>query len=274
MSQGKASGGKFSDLKVRLISAAVLGAVALVAFIFGGLWSATLIGVGAGAMIWEWREMVVGHRQGLRSPGILMILAAFLGVIVAHLGGPLLGMAVLGAGIAIGAAWELARLRFIIPGCAYIGLSMIAIEALRNDFRFGFLSVLWLVLVVIAVDVGGYFGGRIFGGPKLWPRVSPKKTWSGLIGSVLFAQVAGLLFAIFAGLSYPAEVALLSVFVALVAVAGDLAESSAKRFFGVKDSSRLLPGHGGILDRVDGLMAAGLVVAAVSFLRGESIFLW
>lgn len=265
---------KFADLRVRLISALVLAVVALLVFLFGGLWSASLLAIGTGAMVWEWREMVVGQGQGLRAPGVLMIAAAALAVIVADLWMPAAGFVLLAIGTAIGAVWERASLRFVVTGTLYIGAAMICIEALRNDFRFGFLAVLWLVLVVIAVDVGGYFGGRVFGGPKLWPRVSPKKTWAGLIGSVVCAQLIGLVFALAVGLSYPAEVALMSALVALVAVGGDLIESSAKRFFGVKDSSRLMPGHGGILDRLDGLMAAALVVAAVSFVRGQSIFLW
>ena len=243
-------------------------------FLFGGLWSAALLALGTGAMVWEWREMVVGQGQGLRAPGIVMIVASALAVIVADLAVPAAGFALLMVGTAIGAMWERLRLRFVVSGTLYIGAAMICIEALRNDFRFGFLAVLWLVVVVIAVDVGGYFGGRVFGGPKLWPRVSPKKTWAGLIGSVVCAQLVGFIFALIVGLSYPAEVALMSAIVALVAIGGDLIESSAKRFFGVKDSSRLMPGHGGILDRLDGLMAAALVVAAVSFVRGQSIFLW
>ncbi|QPH53991.1 phosphatidate cytidylyltransferase [Pontivivens ytuae] len=257
-----------------MISAAVLGGVALVVFLFGGLWSATLLAIGTAAMIWEWREMVVGKGQGLRLRALPMVLAGPAGVLAAGLASPAVGFAVLLVLLGAGVLAERARLRFIVPGVLYIGIAMICIEAMRNDFRFGFLAVLWLVLVVIAVDVGGYFGGRIFGGPKLWPAVSPKKTWAGLIGSVLFAQITGFLFAILTPVPYAAEVALMSALVALIAIGGDLLESSAKRYFGVKDSSRLMPGHGGILDRLDGLMAAALFVAAVSFLRGQNIFLW
>ncbi|SOH93598.1 phosphatidate cytidylyltransferase [Monaibacterium marinum] len=268
------SSSKFADLRLRLISALVLAGVALVVFLFGGLWSAVLLAIGTGAMVWEWREMVVGQGQGLRPPGILMIAVAAIAVIVSDQFNPITGMAVLVVGTLISAAWERERLRFTVTGALYIGVAMICIEALRADSRFGFLAVLWLVLVVVAVDVGGYFGGRVFGGPKLWQRVSPKKTWSGLIGSVGCAQFVGFIFALVVGLSYPAEVALMSALVALVAVGGDLVESAAKRFFGVKDSSRLMPGHGGILDRLDGLMAAAILVAVVSFVRGQSIFLW
>ncbi|RED13210.1 phosphatidate cytidylyltransferase [Pontivivens insulae] len=269
---GQAS--KFDDLHIRLISALALGLIALVVFVFGGLWSAALLALGCGAMIWEWREMVVGKGQGLRLRALPMVIAGPVGVLVADQWDPFTGIFAMLVLLAIGAGAERARLRFILPGVAYIGIAMICIEALRNDTRFGFLAVLWLVLIVIAADVGGYFGGRIFGGPKLWPRVSPKKTWAGVIGGVLFAQITGFVFGLFTAVTYAPEVALMSAVVALVSVGGDLIESSAKRYFGVKDSSRLMPGHGGILDRLDGLMAAAIFVAAISFFRGQSIFLW
>lgn len=265
---------KFDDLKVRLISAVALGLTALAVFWFGGLWSAALLALGCGAMIWEWREMVVGKGQGLRLRALPMVMAGPVGVLVADQMTPAAGIIALLALLGLGALGERSRLRFILPGVAYIGIAMICVEALRNDLRFGFAAVLWLIIIVIAADVGGYFGGRVFGGPKLWPRVSPKKTWAGLIGGVLFAQIAGFVFGWVSTVAYAPEVALMSAVVALFSVGGDLLESSAKRYFGVKDSSRLMPGHGGILDRLDGLMAAALFVAAVSFVRGQSIFIW
>jgi phosphatidate cytidylyltransferase len=122
--------------------------------------------------------------------------------------------------------------------------------------------VLFLLLAVWATDIGAYFAGRLIGGPKLMPRVSPNKTWSGLIVGVLAAGVVGAVFAMTqAGLS-PVRMAIAGIVLGLVAQAGDLMESALKREYGVKDASALIPGHGGVMDRIDGLVAA-VVLAAI-----------
>jgi phosphatidate cytidylyltransferase len=142
---------------------------------------------------------------------------------------------------------------------------------LRAD---GFAAALWLFLVVAAADVGGYFAGRLIGGPKLWPRVSPKKTWAGSLGGIALAVAMGAMFSAVVSGTDPGEVCMLSAAVALVSQAGDLAESALKRHFGVKDSGRLLPGHGGALDRFDGLVAAALAAALVAWWRGGTVLVW
>jgi len=135
-------------------------------------------------------------------------------------------------------------------------LSLVWIRAL------GWQTLLWTLGIVWATDIGAYAAGRAIGGPKLLPRVSPKKTWAGLAGGVLSAALVGAYAARWSGMGI-AGLSLLSAGLAVVAQAGDLAESWVKRYFGVKDSSGIIPGHGGVLDRVDGLLAVAPVVAAV-----------
>ena len=136
------------------------------------------------------------------------------------------------------------------------------------------LTALWVFLVVAAADVGGYFAGRLIGGPKLWPRVSPNKTWAGAGGGAALAVGLGGLFSWATTGTYFVQVCAVSAGVAVLSQGGDLAESALKRHFGVKDSGRLLPGHGGALDRFDGLAAAVLAVALITWWRGTTIFVW
>lgn len=169
---------------------------------------------------------------------------------------------------------ELSRRALLVGGVVYIGLACAAYDGLRGDPLYGIAAAVWVWAVVIASDIGGYFGGRLIGGPKLWPRVSPKKTWAGLGGGVALALAVGALFSSLTTQTYLHEVCLVSALAALVSQAGDMLESHVKRLCGVKDSSALIPGHGGVLDRMDGLLAAALVGALVTFSRGKSVFIW
>jgi phosphatidate cytidylyltransferase len=126
--------------------------------------------------------------------------------------------------------------------------------------------VLFVLVVVWATDIGGYFGGRTIGGPKLWPRVSPKKTWSGAVAGVAAACAAGGLTVALTGVGNPVRGFLLAIPLSMVSQAGDLAESAVKRRFGVKDSGHIIPGHGGVLDRVDGLFAAATLAWLIAAL--------
>ena len=159
-------------------------------------------------------------------------------------------------------------------GYAIIVLASLGFLWLRSDPSFGFLTAIWLVLVVVAADVGAYFSGRYFGGPKLAPSISPNKTISGAVGGLLLALIVGCLVVAFSGAGRLWVVALISLVTALASQIGDLAESFAKRRHGVKDSSNILPGHGGALDRFDGLLAAILYVTILSVVSGSSIFEW
>jgi phosphatidate cytidylyltransferase len=160
-----------------------------------------------------------------------------------------------------------ARLGWIIAGAVYALAAFLSAIAVRRDVDYGFAALLLVLAVVWASDIGGYFAGRSIGGPKLAPRISPNKTWAGAIGGFALSLVVAALFAVSGqGAWLP-----LLVVAALLSVAsqlGDLFESVVKRRFGVKDSSNIIPGHGGLLDRLDGFVAAVTLAALVGLLRG------
>jgi phosphatidate cytidylyltransferase len=139
---------------------------------------------------------------------------------------------------------------------------------LRQDPQVGLAVTLWILALVWATDTGAYFAGRLIGGPKLAPAISPKKTWSGLLGGMIAAAVVGAAAAALREDWAPATLAAASVILAVIAQGGDLLESSIKRHFGVKDASGLIPGHGGLMDRVDGLLTVAIAVASVIRLQG------
>ena len=164
--------------------------------------------------------------------------------------------------------------RVLTMGILYILMAGLAFVWLRAQEPYGFLSILWAAFVVTAADVGGYFAGRIIGGPKLWPAISPKKTWAGMGGGVALAFVVGGLFSWATTGTYFIQVCVVSMIAAVVSQGGDLAEAALKRHFAVKDASSLIPGHGGVLDRLDGHMAAVLVAAAFTAWRDQAVFIW
>jgi phosphatidate cytidylyltransferase len=150
-------------------------------------------------------------------------------------------------------------------GVFYVGLPAVSLIWFRNDPLYGLSAVLLILVTVWATDTGAYFAGRMIGGPRLWPRISPNKTWSGLIGGVSAAGIAAAaLAALMTGGVPVGRAAFLGVVLGLVSQAGDLAESALKRERGVKDASGLIPGHGGFMDRVDGLVVAATVAAAIA----------
>lgn len=273
---------QFGDLWIRLASAAVLGGIALAAVALGGIWSAVLIALLAGAMAWEWRSITL-HGGGVCGRDAFgPVLACAAGVVVAHLEGvPTGGLFVSCMALAI---TVIDRLRGHHPegsvtpwgglGVLFIGSAGVMFVGLRDFPEYGFENVLWVVLVVIGADVGGYFAGRTIGGPKLWRRVSPNKTWAGLVGGIVLAFLIGGVFSWATQGTYFQEVCAVSALAAMVSQAGDLGESALKRRFGVKDSGILIPGHGGVLDRLDGMMAATLVAGGATFWRGEAVFIW
>lgn len=159
------------------------------------------------------------------------------------------------------------RLSWVAPGLVYAGIACFAPVLLRADEPFGLIAILFLFAVVWSTDILGYVTGRIIGGPKLWPSVSPKKTWSGAVGGTLGAALAGAAVAQIIGLAlWP--LTYLAAALSIAAQAGDLLESAIKRKFNVKDSSHLIPGHGGIMDRLDGFIVAALIALLIGAMRG------
>jgi phosphatidate cytidylyltransferase len=157
---------------------------------------------------------------------------------------------------------------WIAAGIIYAGALFVAVTALRGDPALGLPAIFFLFAIVWAADVFAYFTGRALGGPKLAPSISPKKTWSGMVGGLVGAMIAGLGVLMLFGVPVGAMHALIAMVLALASVAGDLFESGFKRLFAVKDSGRLIPGHGGFMDRLDGFIAAAVIAAAIGIGRG------
>jgi phosphatidate cytidylyltransferase len=173
---------------------------------------------------------------------------------------------------AAAALWEWIALvkgtAWIVAGFFYAGILFAAPVMLRHDAGFGLLAINLLFAIVWTTDIAGYFAGRAFGGPKLMPAVSPKKTWSGAIAGTLGAMIVAVLVASLSGSFDGAAIAAIALLLSVVSQLGDLLESWIKRRFGVKDASQLIPGHGGVMDRLDGFWAAALVGCAIGLLRG------
>jgi phosphatidate cytidylyltransferase len=245
---------RFADLGRRLASGIVLAAVALADLWAGGVWVVGFLIVVLTLMLWEYHRMVTGS-AALTAPALIVPVAAGAVALVATAGwGPPKGLAALGIGALAVAAVSGPRRGWLLAGFLYMTLAMGALLVFRDREPEGVLLILWLVLVVVAADVGAYFVGRRVGGRKLWPRVSPGKTWSGAIGGLGFAVVVGLIFSWLVVGWHPLRMGSLSLGIAVFSQAGDLLESAVKRRFGVKDTSRLIPGHGGVMDRLDGVM--------------------
>lgn len=257
-----------SSLTLRVISAAVMLPVALAAIWLGGWVFAALVAAAAGLMFWEWQGLC-GEKGDKAKVFALACAFGPLGLLAAGPNAALAGWAALT--LAVGLVNRRHRL-FLAGGFAYIFIACLALTWLRGFDRLG-MTVIWLVAVVVMTDTCAYFTGRTLGGPKLAPKISPKKTWSGLIGGIVGAAAAGAAIAAYLGGSILA-VALVSGAFAVVAQIGDLAISKAKRAFGVKDSSNIIPGHGGVLDRFDGILSASAVMGLLALLGGGSPLSW
>lgn len=240
---------KWDDLARRLVSAAVLAAVGLSSVTAGGGALAFLAGIAVGLMIWELARLSGGHDpRGAVGAGGLATLCLWL-VIVQH--GPLwLALLALPPLLVCALARRDRGVFFVYAGA--VMATGYGFVAFREGLGLGFVG--WVLAVVVASDVMGYFVGRLIGGPKFWPRVSPRKTWSGTAAGWAGAALVGLGFVLWTG--GPGWLVALSPALALAAQFGDISESVIKRRAGVKDSSALLPGHGGLLDRFDGLIGA------------------
>lgn len=244
-----------SNLALRTIVGVALIAVAALALWLGGIAFWLLAVVAALLMMAEWVDLHGGvQRQKQIAQFALSVPLAIMAPLAAGPDFFALGL-LAGAGFFIAIVTRRGALGW---GAAYVGLPVLALLVLRNQDN-GVVLALWAMALVWATDIGAYFAGRTIGGPKLAPRVSPSKTWAGLGGGVLAALALGFLLHGFAGL--PLHLAATSGLLAVAAQLGDLFESAMKRRAGVKDSGRLLPGHGGVMDRLDGVVAAAPLAA-------------
>lgn len=271
---------KWGDLGVRALSAVILIPAVLADVWAGGIWFHLFVALMGILMAQEWVTIV--HR-GNPIQFALHAAGAMCGALLpldVGLGGGLAAIAVLAVvSIALAVAEEQGPIwRYL--GVVYVSVPPIALVLLREDPNYGIAAIVWVMVTVWAADTLAYFAGRIIGGPKLAPRLSPKKTWAGLGGAMAGSAIAAALVAMWLAMPHMAVLALLAASLAVVEQAGDLFKSAMKRHYGVKDSGRLIPGHGGVIDRVDGLVAVASAAALIGVLRagtaaaGAGVLLW
>jgi phosphatidate cytidylyltransferase len=267
-----------SNLALRVLSAIVLAPLALLTAYLGDWPFALFWGAAALAVLWEWITLVVGptYRLMFSSCGGALAIAGFL----AWFGRPAAALLIIGLGALAAAIFAPPERRlWVTIGIGYAGALLLAPIFLRADESFGFAVIVLLFAIVWSTDIFGYFAGRAFGGPKLLPAVSPKKTWSGAIAGTVGAMIVALLVAGWFGSFNKPAILLVTLLLSVLAQVGDLFESWVKRQFGAKDSSQLIPGHGGVMDRLDGFWAAAVAGCLIGLLRGgfdpaRGLLLW
>ncbi|WP_458761285.1 phosphatidate cytidylyltransferase [Afipia sp. TerB] len=250
---------------MRIAAAAVLAPLAIaIAYAGGWLWALLVTGVACGLYV-EWLLIVNDShdRRAMLIGGVALVMAGLL-MACGYAG---IALAVAVSGTVIVALTSVEQGTWNAAGLVYASAALLASIVVRFDVASGFLALIFVLLVVWVTDIGGYFAGRGIGGPKLWPRVSPNKTWAGAIGGLVLSIGVAAAFAA-AGLGRLGSSMLLAAVLSVVSQLGDLFESAVKRRFGVKDSGRIIPGHGGLLDRLDGFVAAIIVAALIGVLRG------
>ena len=260
----------------RVVSAAVLAPVPVAAIWFGSPWLPMMTAAAAAVMAWEWGRLSRYGRFGRVGMVLVGVVLAPVAVAAAGLPGAAVGVAVIGAGVVFAAAQRRGDGEPLWTACGalWVSLPCVAFLWLGRAAPMGRVTLLWVLAVVWATDIGAYAVGRTLGGPRLAPRWSPRKTWAGLMGGTVSAALAGWATAAALGISPRLPLVAVSSALAIVEQFGDLAESLAKRRFGVKDSSGLIPGHGGLLDRLDGMLAVIPTVALLTLLGGRSILAW
>jgi phosphatidate cytidylyltransferase len=265
------------NLVTRVLAALVLVPVAIAVAYAGGWFWLGLVVLAAVGLYVEWL-IIVGaiDEAGVVAAGVIALVLA--GGSLA-LGRPLLSLAVAVLGVVVVALLCSGRRGWIALGLCYASAALVASVEVRLDQIWGFAALMLILLIVWATDIGGYFAGRALGGPKLWPRVSPKKTWAGAIGGFIASLGVATGFAAL-DLGRMIPLLLLAAALSIVSQLGDLFESAVKRRFGVKDSSHIIPGHGGLLDRLDGFVFAVVAAALIGFLRhgadgvGRGLMVW
>jgi phosphatidate cytidylyltransferase len=275
-------GRSYPEWVIRLNSGLIVGGLALALTYVSPRTFAILITVFIAAMAWEWGRLVRG--KGFDLVFCVQLAATAIGAWTTVEGCPACALFIVVLGtiavflirslrVSAGEAWWSAG------GVYYAGLPAIALIWIRGDESYGLPAILYIFTIVWTADTAAYIFGRLIGGPKLAPRISPKKTWSGFLGGTLTAACAGALFALWLGETHVLKLALLSFALAVAAQFGDLGESALKRLFGTKDTSRLIPGHGGVLDRIDGLIVVALAAALLGWALdpaqpGRALLVW
>ena len=264
------------SLRPRVLSAITLAPLPIAAIWFGSPWLPLLTALAGAVMAWEWGRLCRRGRFGATGIVLVGVVLATIATATLTTLGSAVGFALFGAAIVF---WSARRRPDLHPewtafGALWVTLPCICLLWLARGGPNGRVTLLWLLAVVWATDIGAYVIGRTLGGPRLAPHWSPRKTWAGLAGGAACAALVGWTTVLWLGISPALPLVLLSAGLAIVEQFGDLAESLAKRRFGVKDSSGLIPGHGGLLDRLDGLLAVIPVVALLTLIAGRSVIAW
>jgi phosphatidate cytidylyltransferase len=267
-----AAGQEGRNLLLRIVAALVMAPLAVAAAYVGGWLWIGLVTVASIGLYVEWLAVIGARKPRLVMLGILILFGA--GWAEASYIAPTYLAVFVGLGIIAAAVFASDRRVWVVIGFCYAVAASLASILVRRDPFWGFAALLFVLLVVWATDIGGYFAGRLIGGPKLWQRISPKKTWAGAIGGFTASLgVAAGFVAVDFGKTVsmplkPVPLLLLAAVLSIASQAGDLFESAIKRRFGVKDSSHIIPGHGGLMDRLDGFVAAIVLAALFGFFRG------
>ncbi len=263
---------QWSDLRRRVLSAVILAPAVLVCIWYGDWpFDVVMILVGVG-LAFEWVRM--GGQSVFALPGVAVLGAVFLASLAIVLGYPGVGLVILGVAVA-GLLLAPGQARMAALGATYIGLGVLSLLWLRDDPVVGRANLFFVLVLIWASDIGAYLTGRALGGPRLAPSISPGKTRSGAVGGMLSAILASGILAY--SVQPPTSIVWLigiSAVLGIIAQSGDLFESMIKRHFGVKDSGRIIPGHGGLLDRLDALLAAAPVAALLALTAGRGVVLW
>lgn len=255
------------NFQQRVASAIVMASVAIAVVYFGVTAFAVLLVAIALLMSWEWGHLVRSADMDLAVAVHAACVAGAIGLTAGGLPSMALIALLVGA-IAVAALTQGERPLLSALGVAYVGLPAVAMVWLRADETHGFVAIVFLLVIVWTTDTMAFVFGRAIGGPKLWPTVSPNKTWAGFLGGVGCSALLGAAFALIVPGSYSLTLGATGLLLGIVAQGGDLGESALKREFNVKDASHLIPGHGGVMDRMDGVVtvaiAAGLIALALN----------
>jgi phosphatidate cytidylyltransferase len=259
---------------LRIASAAVLAPAVLVLTYIGGWPFLALCFLGAVGILYEWTLLVARRpAPGILIPGTLALVAAALLAGVAMPNAALIVIVIGAAAAALSSAnasdgaWDFRASGWAGGGVVYAGSALLGPALLRREPDWGLIALLLLFAIVWATDIFAFFCGRFLGGPLLWPRISPKKTWSGAMGGLAGGVAAGLGLAYTVGVGKLGIIGAMALLLSVLAQAGDLLESAIKRRFGAKDSGAFIPGHGGLMDRLDGFLVAAFFALVIGALR-------
>jgi phosphatidate cytidylyltransferase len=256
-----------SNLMLRVVSSLVLAPIAIAAAYFGGVAFIAFWAIAGLAVLWEWDTLVCTHdRTPVLATGAVTLACAAL-LLAIDRSGVAITLIALGL-FAVAALASKVHAAWCVAGLVYAAAILIAPVLLRRDTNLGFAAILFLFVIVWLTDITAYFVGRAAGGPKLMPRVSPNKTWSGALGGTLAGVIGGVIVARQFGIESLSAAAVVAFALSVISQAGDLAESAIKRQFNAKDASQLIPGHGGLMDRLDGFVAAAGAGALIGIAHG------